>query len=99
MIISYKCRRCAWRATGARAMIHRRIERAGPDIDPARLYLNEDCGDGNSSVLVITRICRVNIKIINDFRLLRRQDDLEKDGTKNRSAAIFKFIHAASIIR
>ena len=31
MIISYKCRRRAWRATGAHAMIQRRIERAGPE--------------------------------------------------------------------
>jgi hypothetical protein len=53
-----------------------------PDIDPARLRLNEDCGDGHSPVLVNTRIWRVNIKIINDFRLLRRQDGLDSDRAK-----------------
>ena len=31
VIIGHKCRHCAWRAAGARAMMHPRIERAGPE--------------------------------------------------------------------
>ena len=31
VIIGHKCRHCAWRTAGARAMMHPRIERAGPE--------------------------------------------------------------------
>jgi hypothetical protein len=33
-------------------------------IDPARLFLNEDCGDGHFPALVKTQMCRVNNGII-----------------------------------
>jgi hypothetical protein len=56
--------------------------RAAADIGPTRWCLNDDCGDGHFPVSVNIRICRVNIEIINEFRLLRRQDGLDSDRAK-----------------